>query len=278
MKIVVVPLLILPAFLCSCSQPYAIRFSDRAFPTEPGQRVLLTTLRGRTEVHGVIGSRDIVVRGTIDTMADSPGNAVAQAEAVKVIDTSDSTRKDRQMRLEVVGTPASGETKLVAEFLVPKDIHLEIHDGPEDLVVRDLDGGVVIQDGAGNITLSDIKGPISISDQDGDISVRSCQGPVTIEDRRGDIIVQEVTGNVELKDREGDALVQSVTGDVTIAKQGRGSVRISNLDGRCYIKEWLDNPSMPIIDTIWGKDDAPAAAPQPASAKQASGAPTKATR
>jgi hypothetical protein len=56
-------------------------------------------------------------------------------------------------------------------------------------------------------------------------------------------------------------------------------VRISNLDGRCYIKEWLDNPSMPIIDTIWGKDDAPAAAPQPAALKEskAGAGPTKAT-
>ncbi len=272
MKLVLAVLLALSPLLSSCSQPYAIRFLDRAFPTRPGQKVQITTLRGKTEVQAVIGSRDIVVRGTVETLADSPERAVAQAEAVKVVDTSNPNRRDELLRLEVAGVPASGDTRLNAEFLVPKDVHLEIRDGPEDLVVSELDAGIAIQDGAGHIVLQGIKGPIEISDQDGDITVSGCQGPVTIDDRRGDIIVEEVTGDIEIKDREGDALIQSVTGDVTLAKQGRGNVRLTNLDGNWYIKEWLDNPTKPIIDTIWPKGEGGTrAVPSAASHKEAAG-------
>ena len=56
-------LISLAPVLASCSQTYAVRFQPRAFPTRPGQKVVITTARGRTEIRGVAGSRDIQVEG-----------------------------------------------------------------------------------------------------------------------------------------------------------------------------------------------------------------------
>lgn len=249
--------------LCSCSQPFAVRFPDCAFATQPGQRVLLVTSRGRTSIQGVIASRDIVVRGTVQVLASSPDGAAICAQAVKVIETSTPNSSDPLLRLEVIGIPSSGGTQLDAEFLVPKDIRLEIQDGPEDLTVRELDAGITIRDTTGKIDLADIKGPVEIDDQDGDIQSIRGEGPMKIVDRRGDIRLEEITGNIDIRDREGDVHIQSVTGNVVMSKQGRGFVRINNLDGTWEAREWADNPLQPVINTIWPRGGDPKSPPAP---------------
>jgi hypothetical protein len=240
--------------LASCAQPYAIRFPDCAFPTEPNMRVKIMTARGKTEVHGVTGSRDIVVRGTVHTLSESLAGATGQAAAVKVLDTS-VPGTEQVLRLEVIGIGAAGDTRFEAEFLVPRDVRVEVVDGPEDLSIRDLDAGATIPDNAGgDITIQDVKGPIRIVDGDGNIGILRTEGRVRIEDRRGDIACEEVTGDIDIADREGDVLIQSVTGNVVMSKLGRGKVRVNNLVGDWKVREW-DNPIKPVFDTIWPKDE-----------------------
>jgi len=261
------PFLFLPFIALSCTVPQAVRFPDRAFPTQPNQKVVITTRRGNTEITGVIGSRDILVRGTVRTRPTSPDTAARRAEAVKVIDTSVSQGEGQVLRLDVTGMSSSGGMLLDTAFFVPKDIQLEVHDGPEDLTIRGLDRGVTIVDGAGDIDLQEINGPVEIEDQDGNIHYLTGKGAVKVVDRRGNVIIEEVTGNIDLEDREGDALIQSITGDVVLAKRGRGTVRIYNVDGNCHIREW-DNPTQPIIDTIWPQDGKGSGEPRAASMKE----------
>jgi hypothetical protein len=263
---------VIAPFLVSCTTTPPVRFSDCAFHTEPGQRVKIVTRRGKTEVQGVINSRDIVVRGSL--RADASANSTARLDAVKVIDTSIPQERGKFLRLEVVGIPPNSSVRLDTEFLVPKDVRLEIEDGPDDLAVKDLDAGLVIRDAAGNITLSSLQGPVDIASSDGDVLFTEGKGPVKVVDRRGDIILEEITGDIEIDDREGDIGIQSVTGDVTLSKKdpaGRGKVRIENLDGNWKIREW-DNPSKPIINTIWSKAGVERTPPKPAPREGRAGA------
>jgi hypothetical protein len=247
--------------LPACAQTHAVRFPLCAFPTKPEQKVVLKTLRGRTEVRGVQDSRDIMVSGTIHTTAGSLTQAEAQAQAVRVVNLSLPEEVDPVLRLEVVGIPAGSATRFDAEFWVPKDVKLEIIDGPEDLFIEGVEAGVAIEDGPGDIELRRIKGPVAIRDQDGNISYYGGRGPVFIADRRGDITIEEVAGDLDITDREDDVLIQSVTGKLTYAKDGRGTVRINNLDGPTIIREWVNNPGQPILNTIWR----PTAEPRPSS-------------
>ena len=257
--------------LASCAQTYAVRFQDRAFPTQSGQRVELVISRGQTEVRGVVGSRDVLIHGTVRTRADSPAAAELQAGAVRVIETSPPGAE--VLRLEVVGIHPDGGTLFDSEFLVPKDIRLEIRDGPEDLHVLGMEGSVSIHDGAGDIVVEDFSGPVEIEDLDGDILCHNGRGPVKITDRRGNITVEEVTGDLDIMDREGDAVVQSITGNLSFGKRGKGQVRIDNIAGTISFPVW-ENPVKPIFDTVWEgsaitSGDSPGAQesrPQPAPA------------
>jgi len=255
---------ILPA----CAQNYAVRFPARAFGTKPDQRVVIATLRGRTQIRGVVGSRDIVVSGNVLVSATSPASADSQARVVRVAETP-PVLKDDPLVLSVAGIPSTSSTRFESEFIVPIDIRLEIRDGPEDLIVEGLRAGVTIEDGAGDISLTDLAGPVKIVDLDGNIYYHGGRGPVTVDDRRGDITIEEVTGPVEIVDREDDILVQSVTGDLSLWEEGRGVVRINNLDGELKIKKWVNNLSKPIINTVWEDEGHQPSEPAPASAKVA---------
>jgi hypothetical protein len=267
---------ILAPVLVSCAQNYNVRFPDRAFPTRANQRVVIVTSRGRTEVRGVIGSRDIVVRGTVATSADSGAQADARAAAVKITDTTSATPQGPVLRLEVTGIPAGSPTHFDSEFLVPRDLRLEILDGPEDLIVQGMEGSISIRDGAGDIIVQDFAGPVEIEDLDGDILCSHGKGSVKITDRRGNITVEEVAGNVEIMDVEGDALVQSISGNLSFGKRDRGTVRICNIDGLVSFPVW-NNASKPIIETIWEPVASPkATAPRGASRAEAGTGPAPA--
>ncbi len=243
---------ILWSSLVSCSENYALRYPGRAFPTQPGQRVVITTLRGRTVIRGVEGSRDIVIQGTIYTIAQSPEEADRAAQEVSVVDASIPAGPLPALRLDYRGISSISPTRFESQLLVPPDIRIEIRDGPEDLSVESLEAGITISDGAGDIALHRISGPVEIDDLDGDIHFIDGQGPVKILDRRGGIHIEEITGSVDITDREDDALIQSVTGDLRFSKRGRGIVRINNLDGKLDIREW-DNPFPAQINTVWEK-------------------------
>lgn len=264
-------LLFLPA-VSACAQSYAVRFPARAFGTKPDQRVVISTLRGRTQIRGVVGSRDIVVSGSVLVTAGSPAAADSQARAVRVTETP-PILKDDPLVLSVAGIPSTSSTRFESEFIVPIDIRLEIRDGPEDLLVEGLRAGISIEDGAGDIDLTDLTGPVKIVDLDGNIFYHGGRGSVTVNDRRGDITIEEVTGPVEIIDREDDIMVQSVTGDLSLWEEGRGVVRINNVDGKLVIPKW-NNLAKLIIDTVWEDEGPPAArkgaapsAPAPAAAK-----------
>jgi len=186
---------------------------------------------------------------------------------VRVVDLSLPEAVDGDLRLEVVGIPAASPTRFDAEFRVPKDVRVEVIDGPEDLLIEGLERGVTVQDGPGDIELRSVSGPVIINDHDGNISYFGGQGPVTITDRRGDITIEEVKGDIDIADREDDVLIQSVTGKLTYGKDGRGTVRINNIDGPYIIREWVNNPSQPLINPIWKPGAKPAATPVPAAAK-----------
>jgi hypothetical protein len=189
----------------------------------------------------------------VETTAVSPLEADLQAGAVRVADVSIPESPGPALRLEVSGIPAGGGTRFDSQFRVPRDIRLEIHDGPEDLLIEGIGGGVIIVDGAGDIELRDWSGPVEMTDLDGSVLCYGGQGPVRISDRRGDLSVEDVTGNVDITDVEGDALVQSISGNLSFAKRDRGTVRISNIDGLLSFPAW-NNPLKPIINTIWEKD------------------------
>jgi len=253
--------------LVSCAENYALRYPGRAFSTQPGQRVVFSTLRGRTVIRGVEGSRDIVVQGTIYTTAQSPEEADRAAQEVSVVDESVPVGPHPALRLSIRGIPSISSTRFESQLLVPPDIRLEILDGPEDLFVESLECGIKISDGAGDIDLQRISGPVEIDDLDGDIHYLDGAGAVKIVDRRGSIHLQEITGSIDITDREDDAIVQSVTGDLRFSKLGRGIVRINNLDGKLDIREW-NNPFPAQINTVWEKDGesarpAPSSGPPP---------------
>lgn len=303
-------LLVCLLLLSSCAQSYALRFPVRAFGTLPGQKVVIVSSRGRTEIRSVPGSRDISVGGTVRVMAPSLASADALAQSVQIrgspgavplpmggpvpaaavtapaggpvpavarLPGGGAPRSDGPpLELQVLGIPVESTTRFEAEYRVPDDVRLEIRDGPEDLYLEGLSGGVTIHDGAGDIVLERMGGPVEIEDLDGDIFIFRGKGPVRIRDRRGSIHIDELTGDIDISDREDDILVQSVTGDLKLAKLERGNLRVNNIDGEVVFREWKSS-SKPVINTIWShsRRNAPAEGGEAPPAPPAPGAPLK---
>jgi DUF4097 and DUF4098 domain-containing protein YvlB len=139
------------------------------------------------------------------------------------------------------------------ELIMPKDMHLEIDDGPGNVLITNINGMLEIDDASGSLNIQNIGASVSIDDGSGSLEISNVFGDVRIDDGSGKIKITHINGSVYIDDGSGDINITDVSENITV-EDGSGSVNILELAGNFKL---IDDGSGNIYvnEKKWNIDD-----------------------
>ena len=86
----------------------------------------------------------------------------------------------------------------MAVALVSPEASTRVRGMKGDLIVRTVNGAVIVSDNAGAVSISSVQGPIRVARARGRLDLNSVNGPITLDDVTGRVNVETVNGSIEL--------------------------------------------------------------------------------
>jgi DUF4097 and DUF4098 domain-containing protein YvlB len=93
--------------------------------------------------------------------------------------------------------------------LVSPEASARVHGLKGDLVVRTVNGEVVVTDNEGSVSVSSVQGPIRVARARGRLDVSTVNGPIVLSDVDGSVIAETVNGPIELARVNADSVEAS---------------------------------------------------------------------
>lgn len=224
------------------------KFSSERAANFPGpvKRVVIKAEAGSLKVQGDAGAG---VKAT--------GKACASSESLLSKIALESRRENDTVYLTVVIGESMRDmfkfgkySSLDLDITVPRNAELDvtdtsgdvelsnvgttrIEDSSGDLLLKNINGSLVVDDSSGEIRVISVAGMLQIEDSSGGIDVEDVRGDVKIvSDSSGDIAIAKVTGNVEVvNDSSGDITIRDVKLDVRIGNDSSGDINVSQVGG-----------------------------------------------
>ncbi len=122
-----------------------------------------------------------------------------------------------------------GSARIDLTVRVPQHLMLDIDDGSGDMLVKEVDGKVIIEDGSGRIDVQRLGGDLKIDDGSGEILIDDVAGNVTISDGSGDMFVRNVGKTLTIDDGSGDIDVSNIH-ELKIEESGSGDVSVNDAE------------------------------------------------
>lgn len=205
---------------------------------------------------------DLKIRGDATGSVKATGKACASSESLLGKIALESRRENDVVYLTVVMAEGMGDlfsfnryTSLDLEISVPRDAELDVtdtsgdlelsdvgtakvDDSSGDMLLKNINGNLVIEDSSGEIRVVSVVGNIEVEDSSGNIDIEDARGDVKIlSDSSGDIAIAKVTGNAEVvNDSSGDITIRDVQKNVVIDNDASGDINVSNVGGHFSVR------------------------------------------
>lgn len=83
-----------------------------------------------------------------------------------------------------------------------------------DLVIRTVNGAVVVADNSGSVSVSSVQGPIRVARARGRLDVNTVNGPIVLSDVSGHVLAETVNGPIELARVNADSIEASTVNGI----------------------------------------------------------------
>ncbi len=226
-----------------------------------GYRVMVTDVfdaatGGELSMSGLIG--DLKVTGGADPRVQILQNywfdAQNEAEAARLLERYRADVRQIGKRIEVTGTPGKYRNGYNVNYdvRVPERCNVKAATSGGDILLRQLEGEVVVNTAGGDITADavsgslkgntaggdiigrNLAGAVSLSTAGGDVTLTDGRvGPFTLKTSGGDIEIQAILGSVDGSTSGGDMEAHDVIGNVSLRTSG-GDITLVKVQGTSH--------------------------------------------
>lgn len=179
-------------------------YADTVVEVAPDARLWLRNLRGSVSVTTWDKSS---VRLQTNSRARS-GVRIAQRGGSLFIETSHEPHSEAPSRYAVT-VPT-----WMSVALVSPEASARVRGMKGDLVVRTVNGEVVIADNSGSVSVSSVQGPIRVARSRGRLDLNTVNGPIMLSDINGRVMAETVNGPIELARVNADSVEASTVNGV----------------------------------------------------------------